>query len=79
MNYFSLGDYKTAVVSLEKASALAPEDAEIKSLLGTSQYLLGDFIAARDNLGKAKALFERSGDSSNVAEINGLIARIPEN
>jgi pentatricopeptide repeat protein len=51
--YFKLGDYKRAVIELEKASQLTPEDPTITEHLADSYSKL-------NQMGKALELYERA-------------------
>lgn len=73
---YSLGQYQEALAYLKKVLEARPEDAEVYALIGTSQYLLSQFQNARENLNKAKALFEKQGDYLKAKDLEDFLSKL---
>lgn len=74
--YFASGKYTQAINYLRKTLELDPNDAEAYSIIGTSNYLLGRYQQAKENLFKAKELFQKKGDLLQAKEIEDFLSRV---
>lgn len=74
--YYHLGQLTEAITYLKKTIQINPDDAEAYSLLGISNYFLGRVGLARENLYKAKELFQKKGDYLNSREVEDFLSKL---
>jgi tetratricopeptide (TPR) repeat protein len=73
---YSIGQFQDAIKYLEKTLASNPNDAETYAIIGTAQYLSGQGELAKENLNKAKELFQKKGDYPKVKDLEELLSKI---
>lgn len=76
VSHYSLEQYPEALTYLGKVVELNPQDAQAYSIIGTINYLLGLTQQAKENLNKAKALFQDQGDYLEAADIEDFLSKI---
>lgn len=74
--YYSLKDYQKAIDYFLTVVKLQPEDANAYAYLGNAYYFSGQRQEAKENLSKAKTLFQESNDQEHAAEIDKLLEKI---
>ena len=71
--YYSLGHFPEAINYLTKTLEASPDDAEAYSIIGTSYYLSGQSQLARENLNKARELFQKNNDYLKAKDIEEFL------
>lgn len=71
--YYSLGHFPEAINYLTKTLEASPDDAEVYSIIGTSYYLSGQSQPARENLNKARELFQKNNDYLKAKDIEEFL------
>lgn len=77
--YMSLKKYDEATASFQKAIELDNTNAEAYDYLGTLYYLLQQKEKSRENLLRARALYEKQGNQYKAKEMSDNLSKLDEN
>jgi len=69
----TLEEYDKAIINFQKAIDIDRENVEAYDYLGTVYYLLKQKQLARENLLKAKKLYEKQGNQHKIQEIENIL------
>jgi len=76
--YLSLKQYGQAIGYLEKAIRLNPDYSRAYSAIGDVYYSLGRYKEAKENLLKAKELFQKEGNQDFVRKMEEYLNKLPK-
>lgn len=77
--YMHLKDYNRAIDTFTVATAVEPDNGEVKLLLATNYGLAGNYRMAKLEAEKCLAIFQKEKDETNFKRAVALLQGLPEN
>lgn len=75
--YFSLKQYQEAIACVEKALQMNPNDAQNYYNLGLAYSFLEKPQQARENLQKAKDIYQQQKDTESLKKVESVLKKLP--